>query len=179
MATANRQIPKTILAGDTLKLTINTTYSTDDYGVVLKFAGPSGAPIPYFFNATVENGSFVIHLAPSDTAAFQAGFYSYALIATDGTDEYTIEHGSFEVELRADLNFDSDLRSHARKVLDAIEAVIENRATTDVSSYTIAGRSLNRIPIDELLRLRSVYRNMVYQEEGKNRNKLKITMRQG
>jgi len=173
-----RQIPKTILAGDTLKIDLTIT-NTDlaGFNFRLNMAGPSGAPIPYTFNAIESNGEYSIYLTPTDTAALQEGFYTYALVATDGTDEYTIEHGSFEVEVRADLNFNSELRSHARKVLDAIEAVLENRATSDVSSYTIAGRSLSRIPIDELLRLRSVYKNMVLKEEGKVRNKLYITMR--
>ena len=50
------------------------------------------------------------------------------------------------------------LGSHAKIVLDAIEAVIENRATMDQSSMSIAGRSLSRLSIDELLTFRARYR---------------------
>ena len=48
----------------------------------------------------------------------------------------------------ADTN--ADLRSHAKIVLDSLEAVIENRANMDQSSMSIAGRSLSRMSVDEL-----------------------------
>jgi len=50
-------------------------------------------------------------------------------------------------------------------VLDAIEAVIENRATLDQESYQIGGRSLKRMPIADLMRLRQLYRAEVAGEE--------------
>jgi hypothetical protein len=58
-----------------------------------------------------------------------------------------------------------DNRGHARKVLDAIEAVLEQRASVDQQSYSINGRHLARTPIAELLRLRSVYRAQVAGED--------------
>lgn len=48
-------------------------------------------------------------------------------------------------------------KSHAKKVLEKVEAVIENRASKDDLSYTIKGRSLSRIPIQDLLLLRKEY----------------------
>jgi hypothetical protein len=129
------------------------------------------------YGTTEEDGMFVLHLTPIQTSAFGAGFYSYAVIASNGIDEYTVENGSFDVELRADLNFDSDLRSHARKVLDAINAVIENRATVDQQSYSIAGRSLTRMSLDDLLKFKNVYQAQVAKEEGKTRWKIKTVLR--
>lgn len=55
--------------------------------------------------------------------------------------------------------------SHAETVLAAIEAVIERRATVDQQSYSIEGRSLARMPIDDLLRFRSQYRAEVANEQ--------------
>jgi hypothetical protein len=43
-------------------------------------------------------------------------------------------------------------------MLDAIEALIEGRATADVSTYSINGRSLTKLSIDELQKWRGVYR---------------------
>lgn len=174
-----RQMPRTIVAGDTLKVlfTLTEYNANEGWTLQLKAGGPSGAPIPYFYTATNEDGCFLLHLSPLLTAAFGKGFYSYAVIVTDGTDEYSVERGSFEVELRPDLNFDSDLRTHARKVLDAIEAVIENRATVDQSSYSIAGRSLTRMPIEELMKFRNIYRAQVAKDEGRERYKMKMVLR--
>ena len=52
----------------------------------------------------------------------------------------------------------ASVRSHAKIVLDSIEAVIENRANIDQSSMSIAGRSLSRMSIDELLTFRDRYK---------------------
>ena len=70
-------------------------------------------------------------------------------------------------------NTNADLRSHAKKVLDAIEAVIENRATVDQSSFSIAGRSLSRMSIDELLTLKNRYKAEYLKEikEARIKNK--------
>ena len=65
----------------------------------------------------------------------------------------------------------SDIRSHAKVVLDAIEAVIENRATIDQQSMSIAGRSLSRMSIDDLLNFRNQYKNEYLRELKKARVK--------
>ena len=52
----------------------------------------------------------------------------------------------------------ASVRSHAKIVLDSIEAVIENRANIDQASMSIAGRSLSRMSIDELLTFRDRYK---------------------
>jgi hypothetical protein len=51
----------------------------------------------------------------------------------------------------------SEQRTHAKRVLDAIEAVLENRANLDQQSYTVEGKRLDRTPISELLKLRREY----------------------
>ena len=58
-----------------------------------------------------------------------------------------------------------DLRSHARRVLDNIEAVLEGRATKDVMDSEIAGVKMSRTPIRDLLLLRDRYLGEVRSEE--------------
>ena len=48
--------------------------------------------------------------------------------------------------------------------VDAIEAVIENRATMDQSSMSIAGRSLSRLTVDELMTFRDRYKTEYLKE---------------
>ena len=43
-------------------------------------------------------------------------------------------------------------------MLDAIEAVMENRASMDQSSMSIAGRSLSRMSVDDLMTFRDRYK---------------------
>ncbi|BBF76065.1 hypothetical protein URS_0009 [Acinetobacter ursingii] len=74
------------------------------------------------------------------------------------------------VEIKTDLatiTENTDLRSHARKTLDAIEAVIEKRATIDQERYRINNRELYRTPFETLVKLRSLYRAEVSREQAK------------
>ena len=179
-----QQFPQKLIAGDTLKLSIlSPTYTdADGFEVVVSLNGPSGSPIPYSYSTTVNGNAFDLLVPALETSGYQAGRYSYAIVAVkqllpSGTEEYTIEYGVTEVAVRADLNFDQDLRTHAEKVLDAIEAVIEGRASKDQESYTISGRTLQRTPLRDLLNLRKYYKDQVATEKGTARSKLKIWMR--
>lgn len=51
-----------------------------------------------------------------------------------------------------------DLRGHAARVLEAIEALLEGRASTDQQSYRIGDRELSRIEVPHLLALRDYYK---------------------
>lgn len=56
-------------------------------------------------------------------------------------------------------------KTHAATMLEKIEAVLEGRVDSDVESYQIAGRSITKIPIGELLTLREKYKAEVMSEE--------------
>ncbi|WP_123711612.1 hypothetical protein [Sinobacterium caligoides] len=60
-----------------------------------------------------------------------------------------------------------DDRTHAKRVLAAIEAVIEKRASRDQMAYSIDSRSLSRTPIADLMLLRDRYKTMVAMEDKK------------
>ena len=58
------------------------------------------------------------------------------------------------------------MSSHAQTTLDAINALIEKRATTDHQSYSVGnGISVTRLTIAELLEWQKVYENKVRLEE--------------
>ena len=54
------------------------------------------------------------------------------------------------ISLPVELNYGQDVRTHAEKVFEALEALIEGRPTKDVTSYSIAGRSLTRMSPDPI-----------------------------
>lgn len=100
------------------------------------------------------------------TGSWAAGTYAVSIRATNGDDVFEIEAGSIEVKPdMAALDAGHDARTHARKVLDAIEAVIEQRATKDQMGYSIGGRSLQRTPIADLIKLRTQYRAEVNRQK--------------
>ena len=59
----------------------------------------------------------------------------------------------------ATLDAGHDGRDHLQRTRDAIEAVLEKRATLDQERYKINNRELVRTPISELLTLRDRYRS--------------------
>jgi len=55
----------------------------------------------------------------------------------------------------------ADPRFHAEKMLTKIESILEGKADSDVSSYSIAGRSLTKFSPEELIQWRDYYRKEV------------------
>lgn len=114
-----------------------------------------------------ESGSdYLVEVASATTAGYAAGFYAWTayIIRTSDNERLVLGTGTVEVVANRDA-VTTDPRSHARKVLDAIEAVLENRATVDQQEYSIAGRSLKRMEIGNLLTFRDKYRAEVHAEE--------------
>lgn len=161
-------IPAAIYLGDTLDF---TTSGLTDYPAVggwtlkLRLAPRStGTAIDLTAAASGDDHQFTA--LATTTAAWAAGWYTFTGFAEKAGARYTVERGQVQLfAASSTLAAGTDTRTHARKVLDAIEAVLENRATLDQESYAINGRSLKRMPIEQLLKLRQVYRAEVQGEE--------------
>lgn len=96
----------------------------------------------------------------ADTAQWAPGVYWYSLRATNGVDVVEVE--ASEITIKPDLagaTAGHDGRVHVERVIAAIEAVLEKRATLDQERYKINNRELWRTPISELLVLRDRYRS--------------------
>ncbi len=167
--------PLEIIIGDTLSWVRRNVeaYAVNDDGTIeeteikasegwaLKFVavGRLGA-----FSITASADSevaddFIFAVAAAPTAAYISGDYQWQLVATKTTTRYTIAVGRLTVlDNLANRTTLYDNRSHVKKVLDAIEAVLEGRATRQDQAYTIAGRSLSLTPIPDLIKLRAVYK---------------------
>ena len=69
---------------------------------------------------------------------------------------------------------ENDERTENEQILDAINATILNRATSDQEGYMIGTRRLDRIPMAELRRLRSQFITAVRREKGKLFGRVKL-----
>lgn len=115
--------------------------------------------------ATASGSDYAASIAAATTTAYQPGKYRWRARVTSGSESYTIESGWLTVKADPAAAGTYDTRSHARKVLEAIEATIEGRATNDQLSMSIAGRSISRTPMTELVDLRERYRLLVSDED--------------
>lgn len=162
--------PTEILVGDSITWTRRGVSVVVD-GVTIPIKASAGWALKYVavgrlgvitINATADPASpddFLFAAAAATTAAYTVGDYKWQVVATKTTTRYTVAEGWVTLQDNiAVRNAAYDNRSHAKKVLDAIEAVIEGRATADQQAYTIAGRSLTRTPLQDLMKLRAAYR---------------------
>lgn len=117
--------------------------------------------------ATASGTNHAVTVAAATTATYTAGDYTWVAWVEGGSSEvYTIGQGSMEVlpDYRSGTAAAAlDDRTHARKMLTAIEAWLESR-DPGVAEYEIAGRRMKYIPTAELLKLHSRYTGMVAAE---------------
>lgn len=161
--------PSVLRAGDTWKWRredLNGDWPAPSWTLKYRFKNQAGG---FEITATASGVNFDVVVTAATTAAFVAGDYTWQAWVEGGASEvYTVGEGTLKVlaSLRAgSAGTAQDLRSHARKVLDAIKAVLENRASLDQQSYQIHGRALSRTPIPDLLVLRDRYEEDVASEE--------------
>tara|TARA_B100000780_G_scaffold7817_1_gene5752 strand:- start:16767 stop:17348 length:582 start_codon:yes stop_codon:yes gene_type:complete len=122
--------------------------------------------------ASISGTDFIVEIPSATTAAYPPGVYHWQAYITRASDSQriTIDSGTFDVSPNRDLAT-SDPRSHNKKVLDSIMAVIEKRATKDQESYSLNGRSLTRTSVEELQRLKNNYQAMYNAEVRRERIK--------
>lgn len=155
--------PATLYAGTTVAWTKSLPdYPATTYTLTYYLVGPVER---YVITASASGSDYSIAVTAATSATWVAGKYRWASYAVNGATKYPVESGVVEIKLNMQTAVAGDLRTHARKVLDAIEAVIENRASKDQEAMSIAGRSLQRTPIADLMTLRSRYAIEVAREE--------------
>jgi hypothetical protein len=130
----------------------------DSFSYTFAYADPTFTGLfvavgPQQITKTAANGGEFAWTG-ADTAAWTPGLYRAHVFATNGTDRHTVE--TFDLEVAPDpvsLTTATDPRSQAEKDLAAVRAVLSGQAADGVSEYEIAGRSLKKIPIADLLLL--------------------------
>lgn len=163
--------PSQLKAGLTFDqlVTVLTQYPAPAWELRAYLRGPSQIDLV----AEAEGTKHRWHETATDSATWAPGHYTYTVRVFDGSgDAFEVDSGSTQIAPDlASIDAPYDGRSHARKVLDAIEAVLEKRATKDQERYTIefngSRRELWRTPIADLMAMRGSYQAQVRAEETK------------
>lgn len=138
---------------------LSADYPTASYSLQYVADKQGTGSTSFTLSATETDGVYLIEVASATTATYTAGTYSWQAYITRTSDSQRISvaRGTWKVIPNLSAST-ADPRSHVKKVLDAIEAVIESRASVDQMAYTIQGRSLSRTPLPDLLKLRDTYK---------------------
>jgi hypothetical protein len=154
-------VPAAATIGDQIPLalaTLTASYPSADFDLVLSARrnGSAGAAADILALTFAGNP----HAGTLDFTAKTKGDWGWSIRATQksGTGSAIVEQGT--LQLKADAA-SGDTAGHAERMLTAIEALLEGKAGKDVASYAIAGRSLTRMTVDELMKWRSHYRGEV------------------
>jgi hypothetical protein len=110
-------------------------------------------------------GYYLFTVTSAQSADFVPGYYHWQLEITQTAsgNRIVVDTGTFTANPDLDVN-NSDPRTHAEIMLNKIETILEGRADSDVSSYSIQGRSLAKMSIADLLEWRNYYRREVKKE---------------
>ena len=171
------QVPDTLTIGDRFvwkRTAMVADYPIATYQVKYSFRLLSSAATEIAITAT-ENSDpdeYIVEVGSSTTAAYTAGDYTYQEYVVRSSDSERIVYSTGIIKLEPNLDADtSDPRSSARKILDAVNAVLENRASKDQENMSIAGRSLSRMTPAEIRDWQQHYQYIVSKETKKMRIK--------
>ncbi|MBO89522.1 MAG: hypothetical protein CMP14_08370 [Rickettsiales bacterium] len=165
--------PAKIIAGDRLifkRSDLNNDYSNASY--TLKYSarleGTGSTEIE--ITASASGSDYLVEVASATTASYTVGTYRWQAYITRNSDSQrlTIDQGTWEVIANRDAAT-TDPRTHAAIMVDKIESILEGRADSDVSSYSIQGRSLTKLGIEELMAWRDRYKAELLLEKRKER----------
>ena len=156
--------PSSLRAGDTWKWTRTLAdYPAGTWVLKYRFKSAAGG---FEVTASASGTTHSVVVAAETTAPYSAGAYTWVAWVESGSEKFTVGSGNVTVE--PDYRSGSaatalDDRSHAQKMLAAIEAWLESR-DPGVAEYEIAGRRMKYIPPAELIKMRNRYQSEVLAE---------------
>ena len=160
-------LPQKITAGLTLDQRVTLTEApAPEWSMSAHLRGPMAINI----TGGNDGNAHTIKASAETTAAWTPGKYWYSVRVTDGADVVEIDNGQIEIEPDlVSVSGEYDGRTHAERTLEAIEAVIEKRATKDQRRYKVNNRELERMGVGELLRFRDYYKEQIRRERAASR----------
>jgi hypothetical protein len=158
--------PKTIIRGDTVKWTRGfSEYLPADSWVLTYYFVNTAGRISVVASDNGD-GTFLTTISSTVSKQFQKGRWYWQAVVTKAAERFTLDSGEFQVKDGiADATSGLDTRTWARRTLDAVEATLEGRATSDHTSMSINGRSISRMTPLELMDWRDRLRSEVRIEE--------------
>jgi len=165
-------IPSTIHAGATVKWTksVSNDYSaTDGFTLEYVLVSPDNKITVSGAVVTASGSDYTILIPAATTADYLPGKYTWHLYAYNSSTStrYRLEGGEVTVAANVvalDELEGLDTRSHVKKVLDAIEGLLEGRMVDGIDAISVRGRSLQLMSITELVELRSHYQQLYRAE---------------
>jgi len=168
--------PTEIVVGDFIqwkRSDLVDDYPLSEYSVEYVARITGGGSNEIKVSATETGGTYLITVDSATSADFDAGYYHWQLEVTKTStgDRVVVDRGAFTAVVDLDDN-QADPRLFEEKMLAKIETILLGKADADVSSYSIAGRSLTKYSYQELQDLHDQYEAKVNRYKQLERIKL-------
>lgn len=163
-ANAPTGVPTEVFVGDFVQFKI--TQFSEDYSNsahTMRFVAriSTGGSTEIKVDATSLNDDYLFAIPSATSTNYTVGEYHYQLEIERNSDNERIIVDRGQIKVSTDFDNQVDPRHHAEIMLGKIEGILEGKADSDVSSYSIAGRSLTKLSPDELVQWRDYYRREV------------------
>jgi hypothetical protein len=171
--------PLKLTAGDRVQWKVNLESFPVSEDWTITYHLRANVPGGIFNIEADDSGSdYEIDIDADETATWPAGKYYWEAYASKSGDRKKVGSGVIEVLPNfSTIETPHDGRTTARMILDSIDAVMKNRATHDQQRYVMqaCGRSVDKVPIADLLKFRDYWLTQVLAEEsaangGKGKN---------
>lgn len=152
--------PKSFRAGDLVEWRKPfADYPAASYRIEYVIAPETDASQRVTVMADAEPDGQRVSLASSQTSGLNPGIHHWTCFVVRIADEArrTLAQGRFEVLPNLAVA-SGDQRSHAERMVDQLQALIEGRALSDAASYEIAGRKITKLSPDDLTKWLAHYR---------------------
>lgn len=167
-------VPDELFVGDFVQFKItefSNDYDNSLFTMKLVARISTGANTEISITASASDDDYLFSVASATSANFTVGDYHYQIEIERDSDNQRIVLDRGVLKVSTDYDNNVDPRHHSEIMLTKIESILEGKADSDVSSYSIQGRSLTKLGIEELLEWRSYYQ----REVNKIRRKEQIT----
>ena len=163
MPTVPATEPQNFRAGDFLTWSKSLSEHPANDGWVLAYTLINAAT-KITINAVASGAEHLVSVAATSTANYAAGSYTWMARVTKGTEIYTVGTGTIEILPNLAALTTHDGRSHAKIVLEALEAAIRGSASRTQLEMSISGRQIRFLTPKELREERSALKAEIAQE---------------
>lgn len=165
--------PDEVVVGDFIqwrRIDLSSDYPNTAYTMTYVARISGGGSTEVQLTGTAYNNDYLFTVASATSAEFTPGFYYWQLEAVRNSDSnrIVIDRGEFRAIPDLDVN-GTDPRTHAQIMIGKIESLLEGKADADVANYSVQGRSLTKLTIDELIQARDYYKREYQREMIKER----------
>lgn len=152
-------IPKSFTAGESVEWRLQLElYPASRGWTIIYHLRSSLEGVQFELAAIADNDAHLVQLSSRETMGYPPMTYWWQCFASKDDEVKLVATGECEVKPNLTTLTHYDGRSHVKRLLDALENTLLGKASRDQLSYSIAGRSLARMNILELLEWRDKYK---------------------